>query len=431
MTKWNKPRDIGYPVDEAAVGDINECFDRIFLALRNSAVGVGTLPVDNGGTGLGSVPVGDLLVGQGTPILGLIPDEATGSALITGGVGAPPRYGKIGLTTHVSGILPIANGGTNAATKTAAFDNLSPLTTKGDLIAHDGANNVRQGVGTDGQFLKADSAAASGVSWATGGSTHEILQASVHTDADTQTRVLGDIISALGPTAIAGGWGDGLPSDLLITELDTSGGAYWGDGLPYDGLGGGESGTDVLWRRVPIGTAGQVLKSNGSFPEWGEAGAVGEVVASAQPKVRVYASSSVSVASGAGTDDSNGGTKVLFDTESFDTDAFHSTVSLTSRLTVPVGKAGTYLIVAQASWSTSAGGRKACWPYKNGTLRLGVDEVNGDDGGLALSHTAVTFAVLAEGDYVELHIRQDSGGALFTLGSANGDLTSLAMYKLP
>lgn len=429
--KWNKPRDIGYPIDESVVGDINECFDKLFLALRNTAIGGGTLPVANGGTGLGDVPLGDLLVGLGTDVLGLLADVATGNALISGGVGAQPAYGKIGLATHVSGVLPIANGGTGQVTKTAAFDALSPLTTKGDLIVHDGAHNVRQGVGTDGQFLKADSGQASGVAWATGGGTHEILQESVHTDADTQTRVLGDLIAALAPTSLEGAWADGAWIGLVPTAVDTTGLAYWGDGVPFPGIEAGASGTDVKWRRVPIGAAGQVLKSNGTNPEWGDAGAVTEVVAAAQPKVRVFASASVSIANAAGTDDSNGGTKVAFDTESFDTDAFHSTSVNTSRLTVPTGKGGTYMIVGQASWGTSAAGRKACWPYKNGALRLAVDEVNGDDGGLGLSHTAVCYAVLAEGDYVELHVRQDSGGALFSLGSATGDLTSLSMYKLP
>ncbi len=41
---------------------------------------------------------------------------------------------NISLTTSVTGILTIANGGTNASTKTAAFNNLSPLTTLGDVI---------------------------------------------------------------------------------------------------------------------------------------------------------------------------------------------------------------------------------------------------------------------------------------------------------
>lgn len=424
-----QPEEIRGPLDERMIEAIQKNFEYLFRDLVE--VDEKVLPVSGGGTGLTGADPGDLLVGTGTDVLDTIPDVATGNALLSGGVAAPPEYGKVGLATHVAGVLPIANGGTSQSTKTEAFDALAPTTTKGDLIAHDGADNVRVAVGTDGQVLQADSAAAAGVSWAPGGGTHEILQESVHTDADTQTRVLGDLITAQGPTTLEGAWIDGGWAGLLPSALDTTGLDYWIDGLPVPGIGGGASGADVKWRRLEIGDAGQVLRSNGTGPEWSDPGIVSEVIATAQPKVRVYASGSVSIATGAGVDDANGGTKVDFDTESFDTDGFHSTSVNPSRLTVPTGKEGVYLIVAQASWSTSAAGRKACWPYKNGTLRLGVDEVCGDDGGLNLSHTATTFAVLAAGDYVELHVRQDSGGALFSLGSATGDLTSLAMYKLP
>jgi hypothetical protein len=39
--------------------------------------------------------------------------------LISGGVGVAPSYGKIGLTTHISGTLPVANGGTGLTTTPA------------------------------------------------------------------------------------------------------------------------------------------------------------------------------------------------------------------------------------------------------------------------------------------------------------------------
>lgn len=47
------------------------------------------------------------------------------------------------------------------------FNNLSPLTTKGDLLTHDNSNNVRLPVGTDGQVLVADSTTATGLTWQT------------------------------------------------------------------------------------------------------------------------------------------------------------------------------------------------------------------------------------------------------------------------
>lgn len=57
----------------------------------------------------------------------------------------------------ITGTLPIANGGTGQVAKTAAFDALSPLTTRGDVIFRDASNNVRLGLGTHGKFLRADS----------------------------------------------------------------------------------------------------------------------------------------------------------------------------------------------------------------------------------------------------------------------------------
>lgn len=84
----------------------------------------GILPVANGGTSFATYTVGDLLYASAAGALSKLADVATGNALISGGVGAAPAYGKIGLTTHVSGILPVANGGTNFSSYTT-----------GDLIA--------------------------------------------------------------------------------------------------------------------------------------------------------------------------------------------------------------------------------------------------------------------------------------------------------
>ena len=76
-------------------------------------------PASAGGTGLTSFAVGDLLYADTTTTLAKLADVATGNALISGGVGVAPSWGKIGLTTHVSGVLPTANGGTNLSSFTA------------------------------------------------------------------------------------------------------------------------------------------------------------------------------------------------------------------------------------------------------------------------------------------------------------------------
>ena len=78
----------------------------------------GTLIAANGGTGFASYAVGDLLFASTTTVLSKLADVATGNALISGGIGVAPSYGKIGLTTHVSGTLDVGNGGTGATTLT-------------------------------------------------------------------------------------------------------------------------------------------------------------------------------------------------------------------------------------------------------------------------------------------------------------------------
>jgi hypothetical protein len=78
----------------------------------------GTLSAANGGTGVTSYAIGDLLYASGATTLSKLADVATGNVLISGGVGVAPAYGKVGLTTHVSGTLSVANGGTGVTTST-------------------------------------------------------------------------------------------------------------------------------------------------------------------------------------------------------------------------------------------------------------------------------------------------------------------------
>ena len=117
----------------------------------------GTLGAGYGGTGLNTYVIGDILYSSGTTALSRLADVATGNALISGGVATAPSWGKIGLTTHVSGTLPIANGGTNAtATPTA-----------GAVAYGTGSAYAFTSAGTVGQVLT--SAGAGMPTWTTAG----------------------------------------------------------------------------------------------------------------------------------------------------------------------------------------------------------------------------------------------------------------------
>lgn len=73
-----------------------------------------------GGTGQTTYAIGDILQASSSSALAKLAAVATGNVLLSGGVGTASSWGKVGLTTHVSGTLPIANGGTNATTASAA-----------------------------------------------------------------------------------------------------------------------------------------------------------------------------------------------------------------------------------------------------------------------------------------------------------------------
>jgi len=95
-------------------------------------IGWKVVPATAGGTGQTSYAVGDLLYANTTTTLAKLPDVATGNALISGGVSTAPSWGKIGLTTHVSGVLPVANGGTNASVAgIGAFNNITGYSASG------------------------------------------------------------------------------------------------------------------------------------------------------------------------------------------------------------------------------------------------------------------------------------------------------------
>ena len=102
------------------------------VAISDLNPGLSTITAVKGGTGQTSYAVGDLLYANTTTTLAKLADVATGNALISGGVSTAPSYGKIGLTTHVSGTLPVANGGTNATTASiTSFNNITGYTASG------------------------------------------------------------------------------------------------------------------------------------------------------------------------------------------------------------------------------------------------------------------------------------------------------------
>jgi hypothetical protein len=75
--------------------------------------------VSLGGTGITAYTSGDLLTAVNSSTLTPLLSVETGNVLVSTGVSSLPSWQKVGLSTHTSGVLPIANGGTNTSTTLA------------------------------------------------------------------------------------------------------------------------------------------------------------------------------------------------------------------------------------------------------------------------------------------------------------------------
>lgn len=126
----------------------------------------GTLAAANGGTGQGGYTIGDLLQASGASALSKLAAVATGNALISGGVGTVSSWSKIGLTTHISGILPVANGGTNLAAYSANqvfYASSISVMAQSAGLTFDGTNLVTTGSATATNFIPTGSTATTGM----------------------------------------------------------------------------------------------------------------------------------------------------------------------------------------------------------------------------------------------------------------------------
>jgi hypothetical protein len=106
-------------------------------------------------------------------------------------------------------------------------------------------------------------------------------------------------------------------------------------------------------------------------------------------------------------------TSITFDTEEFDTDAYHSTSTNTSRITIPTGLGGKYRINGVLSWLNNATGIRRVRLVKNGTTNINLVSMNNN--GSSTVVTATTFSLILDlvaTDYIEVQALQGSSGNL-------------------
>lgn len=154
---------------------------------------------------------------------------------------------------------------------------------------------------------------------------------------------------------------------------------------------------------------------------WGDAVRDAAVyLGTGKPHCRVYNNANFSVGSSATW------TSITFNTERFDVGAMHSTASNQSRIVVPTGEGGKYLIGGSLAFATNATGRRLMRILLNGTTVICQAELplsSSESGG-----NLTTIYNLAAADYVELQAYQSSGGALNVIAGTNYSPEFWAMW---
>lgn len=127
------------------------------------------------------------------------------------------------------------------------------------------------------------------------------------------------------------------------------------------------------------------------------------------PQARVFNSAALTITTA--TD-----TALTFNSERWDNGSLHSTSATTGRLTAPI--TGLYGFGAAVRFAANATGDRTVYFRINGSTIVGVDDRR------APATRACSFVISGEyqltaGDYVEVVVRQDSGGNLNVVAEAN------------
>lgn len=240
------------------------------------------------------------------------------------------------------------------------------------------------------------------------------------TDTGALTRSNGSSWDAYAPTSLVNPMtttgdiiyssdGSGTPARLAggtAGKFLTATGAAapaWGQGpltTTGDLLLGATGGTPT---RLAAVAAGQVLKSAGvgAAPVWGYAAFHG---------CRVYNNANLS------RNSADFSTLLTFNTERYDTDAYHDTSSATGRIVIPTGLGGYHGVGGHVEWASNATGIRYLYLTINGTV-IAADTraaVNGETTRLSV-YTEINTSVA---DYFELLAVQTSGGALNVLATS-------------
>jgi hypothetical protein len=264
------------------------------------------------------------------------------------------------------GAAAIRTLGNSVDTTTKA---LNPETTLGDIAYRSATSNTntRLAIGSAGQVL---TVAAGVPSWA--------------------TPTTGDIEGVTAGTGISGGGTSGTVTitNSMATAIDAKGDLVVGTGAD-------------TFARLAVGTNGHTLVADSAETtglKWAAAAGASY--------------SGVSVKKTTGQSISNATfTAITFNSEDYDTDAYHNNSTNNTRLTIPSGKNGYFSLTGMIRYDANSTGNRAINLYKNG-VEVGLLSCIG---AIATNPTILAFSFtinLVATDYLELFAYQTSSGNL-------------------
>lgn len=300
-------------------------------------------------------------------------------------------------TDEDGGTLYRSDGSTwvKSAAGVSAGGASSTLTTKGDLLTRDGAAEARLPVGANGLVLTPDSAQVLGMLWG------QVGTAGLADLAVTLAKLAADSVDA--SKIVDGSVGTAELADLGVT-LGKLAADSVDAGKMVDGAVGTVELADLAVTLAKLAAdsvdASKIVDGSVGAPELGTAAVTAPKLAT-QPRARVTHSVAQSIPDTTLT-------ILAFDTERFDTDNIHDTVTNNDRLTCQT--AGTYIILGGIRFASNATGYRQVRVYKNTTIisYTLLTTVSGNP-------TAVPVATLTDmavGDFVQIRVTQSSGGAL-------------------
>ena len=172
----------------------------------------------------------------------------------------------------------------------------------------------------------------------------------------------------------------------------------------------------LKYQDMPVGTITRSATSGGSSMDHGSLSGRGATDAHSQYLLLTTVFPSVRVSNSADQTIANNDAAVVltFNTDLWDTAGFHSTTTNTSRLTVPPGYDGTYMIGGTAQFEAAAAGQRIYSICYNGDLNNPIMQVQHTNNTAAnrMALPVITPYQLDADDYVEFRVYQNRGGVL-------------------